>query len=232
MPNGSPIQRAGDNLVDPTWKRRTFYGVHPQKQEGLNYIGLHVPVGRLQAPEMLELARIADEYGNGEIRITVEQNLILPNVPTAKVEKLMTEPLLQIYSPNPTPLLSTLVACTGSQFCGQAIAETKARSLQLTQELDATMEVPRPIRLHFTGCPNTCAQVQVSCISVFPDETLTQHHFWSGVCCFACTSNSMTRNRLLFIQVKHYLRACTTSVEEIVDFVIQKWFRIQGIAPF
>lgn len=155
------IQRAGKDLVDPSWKRRTFYGVHPQKQPGLNYIGLHVPVGRLQAPEMFELARIADEYGNGELRITVEQNLILPNVPTEKIEKLMQEPLLEKYSPNPTPLLANLVACTGSQFCGQAIAETKARSLQLTQELDATMETARPIRLHFTGCPNTCAQIQV-----------------------------------------------------------------------
>lgn len=156
------IERAGEDLVDPSWKRRSFYGVNPQKQEGLNFVGLHVPVGRLQAPEMFELARIADEYGNGEIRITVEQNLILPNVPTEKVEKLLKEPLLEKYSPNPTPLLANLVACTGSQFCGQAIAETKARSLELTEQLDATMETSRPIRLHFTGCPNTCAQVQVS----------------------------------------------------------------------
>jgi ferredoxin-nitrite reductase len=162
MDGGRKIERSGEDLVDPSWKRRSFYGVNPQKQEGLNYIGLHVPVGRLQAPEMFELARIADEYGNGEIRITVEQNLILPNVPTEKVEKLMKEPLLEKYSPNPTPLLANLVACTGSQFCGQGIAETKARSLELTTQLDATMETTRPIRLHFTGCPNTCAQVQVA----------------------------------------------------------------------
>lgn len=164
MPGGAVLQRAGKDLIDPNWKRRTFYGVHPQKQPGLNYIGLHVPVGRLQAPEMLELARIADEYGNGEIRITVEQNLILPNVPTEKVSELMKEPLLQTYSPNPTPFLANLVACTGSQFCGMAIAETKARSLQLVKELDETMECSRPLRLHFTGCPNTCAQVQVDAL--------------------------------------------------------------------
>jgi len=163
MENGRAIQRAGADLVDPAWKRRTFFGVNPQKQPGLNYIGLHVPVGRLQAPEMFELARIADEYGNGELRITVEQNLILPNVPTAKVEKLMQEPLLQKYSPNPAPLLANLVACTGSQFCGQGIAETKARALELTHALEASMDTTaRPVRLHFTGCPNTCAQVQVA----------------------------------------------------------------------
>ena len=166
MPSGS-IERAGEDLVDPAWKRRSFYGVNPQKQEGLNFIGLHVPVGRLQAPEMYELARIADEYGNGEIRITVEQNLILPNVHSEKVESLMKEPLLEKYSPHPTPLLASLVACTGSQFCGQAIVETKARALALTQELEATMDTPRPIRLHFTGCPNSCAQVQV-CVPLPP----------------------------------------------------------------
>lgn len=157
-----PLQRAGDDLVDPLWKRRSFYGVNPQKQPGLNYIGLHVPVGRLQAPDMFELARIADEYGNGEIRITVEQNLILPNVPTEKIDALMKEPLLEKYSPNPSPLLATLVACTGNQFCGQAIVETKARALELTHQLEATMETTRPVRLHFTGCPNTCAQIQVA----------------------------------------------------------------------
>lgn len=161
MPSGT-IRRAGQDLIDPSWKRRSFFGVNPQKQAGLNYVGLHVPVGRLHAPEMFELARIADEYGNGEIRITVEQNLILPNIPTEKIDKLMQEPLLQKYSPNPTPLLANLVACTGSQFCGQAIAETKALSLQLTQQLEDTMETTRPIRLHFTGCPNTCAQIQVA----------------------------------------------------------------------
>jgi sulfite reductase beta subunit-like hemoprotein len=79
----------------------------------------------------------------------------------------MKEPLLQTYSPNPTPFLANLVACTGSQFCGMAIAETKARSLQLVKELDETMECSRPLRLHFTGCPNTCAQVQVDALFFF-----------------------------------------------------------------
>jgi len=193
------IGRAGEDLVDPSWKRRSFYGVHPQKQQGLNYIGLHVPVGRLQAPEMFELARIADEYCNGELRITVEQNLILPNVPTAKVEDLMKEPLLEKYSPNPTPLLANLVACTGSQFCGQAIAETKARSLQLTHELDATMETTRPIRLHFTGCPNSCAQIQVRLQS----STLTKNER-NLACNEAEFLNPLFKNSQLNLSISTY----------------------------
>jgi ferredoxin-nitrite reductase len=42
------IERAGTDLVDPTWKRRSYFGVHKQKQAGLNYVGVLVPVGRLQ----------------------------------------------------------------------------------------------------------------------------------------------------------------------------------------
>lgn len=160
---GEKLERAAtEDMLDKSWERRSYLGVHPQKQEGLNFVGLHVPVGRLQAEDMLELARLAEQYGTQELRLTVEQNAIIPNVPTDKIDALLQEPLLQKFSPSPPLLVSTLVACTGNQFCGQAIIETKARALKITEELDRTMEVPKPVRMHWTGCPNTCAQVQVA----------------------------------------------------------------------
>jgi ferredoxin-nitrite reductase len=160
---GEKLERAATkDMLDKSWERRSCLGVHPQKQAGLNFVGLHVPVGRLQADHMLELARLAEGYGTQELRLTVEQNAIIPNVPTDKIEALLQEPLLQKFSPSPPLLVSTLVACTGNQFCGQAIIETKARALKITEELDRTMEVPKPVRMHWTGCPNTCAQVQVA----------------------------------------------------------------------
>lgn len=160
---GEKLERAAtEDMLDKSWERRSYLGVHPQKQEGLNFVGLHVPVGRLQAEDMLELARLAEQYGTQELRLTVEQNAVIPNVPTDKIDALLQEPLLQKFSPAPPLLVSTLVACTGNQFCGQAIIETKARALKITEELDRTMEVPKPVRMHWTGCPNTCAQVQVA----------------------------------------------------------------------
>lgn len=55
-------------------------GVHEQKQQGRCWVGLHVPVGRLSADECEAVAALADKYSGGEIRLTVEQNIVLPNV--------------------------------------------------------------------------------------------------------------------------------------------------------
>ncbi|KAL2634637.1 hypothetical protein R1flu_006116 [Riccia fluitans] len=157
------LERAAEkDLIDTSWQRRDLLGVHPQKQAGLSFVGVHVPVGRLQAADMHEFARLADEYGNGELRLTVEQNIIIPNIPDSKIAELLNEPLVVRFGAQSTPLLTQLVSCTGKQFCGMAIIETKNRSLEITKELEATMNFTRPVRMHWTGCPNSCGQVQVA----------------------------------------------------------------------
>ncbi|KAG9135040.1 hypothetical protein Leryth_011558 [Lithospermum erythrorhizon] len=163
MPHQELERASSEDLVQKQWERRDYLGVHPQKQEGYSFVGLHIPVGRLQADEMDELARLAEEYGSGELRLTVEQNIIIPNIKNSKIEALLKEPLLkEKYSPEPSILMKTLVACTGNQFCGQAIIETKARALKVTEDVERLVSVTRPVRMHWTGCPNTCAQVQVA----------------------------------------------------------------------
>ncbi|KAG9152103.1 hypothetical protein Leryth_017660 [Lithospermum erythrorhizon] len=163
MPRQELERASFEDLVQKQWERRDYLGVHPQKQEGYSFVGLHIPVGRLQADEMDELARLAEEYGSGELRLTVEQNIIIPNIENSKIEELLKEPLLKDrFSPEPSILVKTLVACTGNQFCGQAIIETKARALKVTHEVERLVSVTRPVRMHWTGCPNTCAQVQVA----------------------------------------------------------------------
>lgn len=144
------------------WDKRDHIGVFAQKQPGLHYVGLHVPVGRLYAREMFELARIAEVYGNGEIRLTVEQNVIIPNIPSSRLQTFLQEPLLSQFSIEPAPLTRSLVSCTGAQFCNFALVETKNRALALAQELEAELQLPRPIRMHWTGCPNSCGQPQVA----------------------------------------------------------------------
>ncbi|OIW10186.1 hypothetical protein TanjilG_27937 [Lupinus angustifolius] len=161
---GKKLERASEEeMVEKQWERRDYLGVHPQKQEGLSYVGIHIPVGRVQAYEMDELANLADKYGTGELRLTVEQNIIIPNVENSKLDALLKEPLLkERFSPEPSILMKTLVACTGNQFCGQAIIETKARALKVTEEVEREVAVTRKVRMHWTGCPNTCGQVQVA----------------------------------------------------------------------
>lgn len=162
MPRQELERASSEDLVKKQWERRDYFGVHPQKQEGLSFVGIHIPVGRVQADDMDELARLADEYGTGELRLTVEQNIIIPNIQNSKLEALLKEPLLEKFSPEPPILMKGLVACTGNQFCGQAIIETKARALKVTEEVQRRVTVTQPVRMHWTGCPNTCGQVQVA----------------------------------------------------------------------
>jgi len=148
------------------WEKRDHLGVFPQKQEGLSYIGLCVPVGRLFADDMFDLARIAEVYGSGELRLTVEQNVIIPNIADENMATLLTEPLLAKFTPNPTPLQRALVSCTGAQFCNFALIETKNKAVDLIRQLDAELNIPRGVRIHWTGCPNSCGQPQVADIGL------------------------------------------------------------------
>lgn len=163
MPQQKLERASPEDLIKKEWERREMLGVHPQKQEGLSFVGIHIPVGRVQADDMDELARLADEYGTGELRLNVEQNIIIPNVKNSKLESLLNEPLLkERFLPEPPLLMKGLVACTGSQFCGQAIIETKARALKVCEEVERLVALDHPVRMHWTGCPNSCGQVQVA----------------------------------------------------------------------
>ena len=148
------------------WDKRDHIGIYDQKQSGLKYVGLHVPVGRLAAADLFDLARIAEVYGSGELRLTVEENVIIPNVPESRIESLVKEPLLERFSIDPAPLTRALVSCTGAKFCNFALIETKSRAVGMIRELEAELSVPKPVRIHWTGCPNSCGQPQVADIGL------------------------------------------------------------------
>jgi ferredoxin-nitrite reductase len=177
---GHPLNPAAlKEAID--WEKRDHIGIFPQKQAGLSYFGLVVPVGRLLADEMFDLARIAEVYGSGELRLTVEQNILIPNVANENIDTLLTEPLLQKFSPNPSPLERTLVSCTGAQFCNFALIETKNRAVDLIRELDAELNIPQGVRIHWTGCPNSCGQPQVADIGLMGTKTRKEGKTVEGV---------------------------------------------------
>ena len=160
-----PLQPAAEkDEID--WEKRDHIGVYRQKQPGLNYVGLHIPVGRLYAQDMFDLARIAEVYGSGEIRLTVEQNLIIPNIPDSRLSAFLAEPLLERFSIQPDTLTRGLVSCTGSQFCNFALIETKNRAMAMIAALEIELSLARPVRIHWTGCPNSCGQPQVADIGL------------------------------------------------------------------
>ena len=142
----------------PSSVPHSHVGVFPQKQPGLNYIGVAIPVGQITPKQMLRLAEIADLYGSSEVRLTVWQNLIIPNIPDAFVEtvkKALVKTGLHWQQSN---LRSGIIACTGSSYCKFAAANTKAHALELADYLDQRLKLDQPINIHLTGCPNSCAQ--------------------------------------------------------------------------
>jgi ferredoxin-nitrite reductase len=136
-------------------------GKTPQKQSGFFAAGLCVPTGRLNAEQIEELARLADEYGDGQVRLTTSQNAIIPNVPAQRIESLFAESLLRQFSPSPSPFFRKLVACTGTDYCNLAQIETKSRALDLSRALEQKLGAKQEaLTIHWSGCPAGCGNHQ------------------------------------------------------------------------
>ena len=164
-----PLIPAGEDLTRRY--RGDHVGVHPQKEDGLYYVGLNVPVGRMSGEQFEEAARLAEEYGS-EVRLATDQNLIITGVPEERVDDLLAKPLLRRYSPNPGAFERGVVACTGSEFCRFGIVETKVRALEWAREMDGRVGDlgQEAVRMHFSGCSASCAQPQIGDVG-FRGET-------------------------------------------------------------
>lgn len=144
------------------WNAGYFTGVHEQKQKGLSYVGLSLPVGRFTADELLELARLSEEYGDGSLRTCNSQNIIIANVPNEKVENLLQEKALERLTPFPKKFTAFALSCTGKEFCNLAIVETKARLTEVVNYLDEQLQLDVPLRFNMVGCPNSCGHRQIA----------------------------------------------------------------------
>jgi ferredoxin-nitrite reductase len=142
-------------------------GRSAQKQAALVAVGLCVPTGRVKPEQLEELARLADVYASGEIRLTTGQNTIIPNVPADRVMKLYSEPLLKEFSPRPSPFVRGLVACVGTDYCNLALIETKSRAVALSQALHEKMGAGvNPLTIHWSGCPAGCGNHEAADIGL------------------------------------------------------------------
>lgn len=133
-------------------------GAHSQKQRGLNFVGVAVPVGQFTPKQMLRVAELAELYGSGEIRLTVWQNFIIPNVPDAYVGTLRKALRRIGFETEQSHLRTGLVACTGNSYCRFAQANTKGHALELANYLEKKLTLDQPLNIHLTGCPHSCAQ--------------------------------------------------------------------------
>jgi ferredoxin-nitrite reductase len=157
----------------PAFDRAAHIGVHRQKQAGLNWIGVVFPVGKITGEQMRGLAAIADDLGDGDIRLTVWQNLLISGVPDDKVA--LAEAAIDALglSTRATPIRAGLVACTGNVGCKFAASDTKRHADDIARWCEARVELDGPVNIHLTGCHHSCAQHYIGDIGLLACKVQT-----------------------------------------------------------
>src|SRR5208282_6041627 len=146
----------------PAFDRTAHLGVHAQKQEGLNWIGVVVPVGRMSVAQMRGLADIARDLGDGDLRLTVWQILLISGVPTEKLSAAKQRIEALGLATETNGIRSGLVACTGNTGCKFAASDTKRHAEEIACWCETRVALDTPVNIHLTGCHNSCAQHFVS----------------------------------------------------------------------
>jgi ferredoxin-nitrite reductase len=142
----------------PLFSRIAHIGIHAQRQDGLHWIGVVVPVGYLSAAQMRGLADIAREFGDGDIRLTVWQNLLISGVPADKIEAVRQRMEALGLAIEANALRSGLVACTGNTGCKFAASNTKRHAEEIANWCETRVALDTPVNIHLTGCHHSCAQ--------------------------------------------------------------------------
>jgi len=139
--------------------KQGWLGVQRQANHGFNSIGIGIPVGRMNGRQMRALADLAANYGKGELRLTVWQSVIIPHVPEAFTSTVKRSAERLGFFVDPHDTVGGVVACTGNRGCKYAASDTKGHAISLIKNLrDAVPNLGSPVNIHFTGCPNSCAQ--------------------------------------------------------------------------
>jgi ferredoxin-nitrite reductase len=165
---GRPLTRVQAAALEPrpAFDRAAHIGVHAQKQDGLNWIGVVLPVGKLDVAQMHGLAAIARDFGEGELRLTVWQNLLISGVPSERIAEAVNAIEALGLSTSTNSIRAGLVACTGNMGCKFAASDTKRHAEEIARWCEARVALDGPINVHLTGCHHSCAQHYVGDIGL------------------------------------------------------------------
>ncbi len=157
----------------PVFDRSAHIGVHPQKQKGLYWIGVVLPVGKMTVAQMCGLAAIAQQMGDGDIRLTVWQNLLISGIPACKLR--LAEAAIEKLglTTKATSIRAGLVACTGNTGCRFSASDTKRHAEEIARWCEARVELDGPINIHLTGCHHSCAQHYIGDIGLLACKVQT-----------------------------------------------------------
>jgi len=172
----------------PAFDRMAHIGVHRQKQEGLNWLGVTLPLGKLTCEQMRGLARIARDLGDGELRLTVWQNLLISGVSDDDVGLAVAAVEATGLSVTASHIRAGLVACTGNAGCKFAASDTKRHAAEIGDWCESRVPLDTPLNIHLTGCHHSCAQHYISDIGLIgakvpngqTDDTVEGYHLFAG----------------------------------------------------
>jgi ferredoxin-nitrite reductase len=170
---GRKLTRAPTDAIAPRppTDRLAHVGIHPQKQQHYCWIGVVLPVSRLTAEQMRGIANIAAEFGDGDIRLTVWQNLLISGVAEARAAEAEAAIAALSLSTKATSIRAGLVACTGNVGCRLAMSDTKRHAEAIAQWCESRVQLDGPLNIHLTGCPNSCAQHYIGDIGLLGTKT-------------------------------------------------------------
>ena len=187
---GHPFTRiAMEGLASrPAFDRMAHIGVHPQKQHGLNWIGVALPLGKVTCEQMRGLAKIAQDLGDGDIRLTVWQNLLIPGVRDENIPLAVAAIEALGISTGSSQIRAGLIACTGRAGCKFGLADTKRNAARIADWCEPRVAIDTPINIHLTGCHHSCAQHYISDIGMIgaripvgeTDDTVDGFHIFTG----------------------------------------------------
>jgi ferredoxin-nitrite reductase len=172
----------------PAFDRMAHIGVHKQKQSGLNWLGVALPVGKLTCEQMRGLAKIAHDLGDGELRLTVWQNLLISGVRDENVQLAVAAIEATGLSVAASQIRAGLIACTGNAGCKFAASDTKRHAAEIGDWCEGRVEIDTPLNIHLTGCHHSCAQHYISDIGLIAakvqfgesDDTVEGYHLFAG----------------------------------------------------
>lgn len=158
---GFPLE-PGEEWARPKDAESDHFGTNPQKQAGLFYVGVSCLGGRITAARLKRLCELAAEFGGGRLGNTNKQNVLILDVPGAKVAALKKALDADGFVHEASNYRTGGISCTGIEFCNLAVVETKNRMMLLVEQLEAMGLDAGKLRIHFSGCPSSCGQHQVA----------------------------------------------------------------------
>jgi ferredoxin-nitrite reductase len=187
---GRKLTRASAEAISvrPAFDRMAHIGVHPQKQPGVNWIGVVLPLGKITSEQMRGLAKIAGDLGDGDIRLTVWQNLLISGLRDENVALAAAAIEQRGLAVKASHVRAGLIACTGNAGCKFAASDTKRHAAEIGDWCEPRVNIDTPLNIHLTGCHHSCAQHYISDIGLIAakvpgateDDTVEGYHLFTG----------------------------------------------------